>query len=208
MTGRRFAIAGALLALALSACEGTGPTAPAGAHGAMLDSAYLSLLDGAPLPCCAVDSSGVRVRIVGGALTFYRSLHYTDSVFVPSGHMIPAACVREVPSGATVIGGTGLVKYPDGSIQIVLPCSLGEYDLTLIVERTGTESTRSTSIKLVSSGLFTENGDTLSLVDAGSPEPLAIATSDTTITVTTALHQYAFEMPCGAFCAFPGAIRR
>ncbi len=62
--------------------------------------------DGNPPPCCASDSAGVRITVVGGALTFHGPADYRDTVFTPAGpasaacrypprqHALPAAPMR------------------------------------------------------------------------------------------------------------------
>ncbi|HVO35635.1 MAG TPA: hypothetical protein VMT21_08735 [Gemmatimonadales bacterium] len=201
MTWRLAALPAFLPLIALFACEHAPPTEVVPTHGAMLDSAYLSLVDGAAPPCCTVDSAGARVTTLGGALTFYRSLNYTDSVFVPAGWMVPAACVREVPSGTTIVGYTGLLVFQDGSVHMLFPCGLGVYVLTLTQKYSYPDGTARTSSQVVSTGTFSQDVDTLALTDYATPALLFTTTSDSTITVTSPWHQYRFELPCKGWCA-------
>ncbi|MGA2384352.1 MAG: hypothetical protein ABSG61_13055 [Gemmatimonadales bacterium] len=189
------------LLAALLACEHARPTEVVPTHGAMLDSAYLSLVDSAAPPRCTVDSAVVRVTTLGGALTFYRSLNYTDSVFVPAGWMVPAACVRGVPNGATVVSYTGLLVYPDGSVHMLFPCGLGVYVLTLTQKHSYPDGTARTTNQVVSTGTFSQDVDTLALTDYETPALLFTTTSDSTITVTSPWHQYRFELPCKGWCS-------
>ena len=201
MTTRLAALPAFLPLIALLACEHAQPTAPADPHGAMLDSAYLSLVDSAEPPCCTVDSAGAHVTTVGGALTFYRSLNYTDSVFVPAGWMVPTACVRGVPDGALVVSVTGLLVYQDGSVHMLFPCGLGVYVLTLTAKYSYPDGTTRTSSEVVSTGTFSQDVDTLALTDYETPALLFTTVSDSTITVTSPWHQYRFELPCGVWCS-------
>ncbi len=201
-----FAAPAAVLLLAVAGCEHTQPTAPTTTRGALLDSAYLAILDSAQLPCCAVDSAGVHITTVAGALTFYRLVDYTDSVLTPSG-MAPAPCVSEVPSGATVIGRAGLVVFPDGSIHLFLGCSVGTFVLTVTRRLSYPDGSTRTGLDVLAAGTYYQAQDTvtlvksLSLVDTLAAAPLAATLSDTTITVVSPAHRYAFEVPCGDFCA-------
>lgn len=197
MTTRLAALLAFLPLIALLACEHAPPTDPA-VRGAMMDSAYLATVDSAALPCCAEDSSGVGVRVVGGTLIFYRSAHYTDSAFVPSGHMIPVACVRGVPNGAFVMGN-GLVRY-GGTLHLLLPCSEGVYDLRLVEELTYPDGTHLRVSDVASSGTFVQDSASLALTDFDVPTMLVAATSDSTILVTSPWHRYRFEVPCGSVC--------
>ncbi len=199
MTNRLLVTAGPLLLAVLAACEHAQPTQPAPTRGALLDSAYLSLFDGVAPPCCGKDSAGVHLNIAGGALTFYRSLHYVDSMPVPSGYRIPVACVREVPNGATVYGAAGLVKYRDGTFHLLFPCDLGTYEMTLTRNVRDAGGTWHTVREVVSSGSFSQGTDTLTLTDTLDSGRLVTTVSNTTITVQSPEHQYQFVVPC-AWC--------
>ena len=194
------------LLFAVTACEHDPPTAPSMTRGALVDSAYLALTDSAPLPCCAMDSAGVHITTVAGALTFYRLVNYTDSVPTPDG-LVPAPCVSEVPSGATVLDETGLVVFPDSSIHLFLGCSVGTFVLTLTRRFSYSDGSTHTSPAVLAAGTYYQTQDTvtlvksLNLVDTLAAVPLVTTLSDTTITVASPSHRYGFEVPCGVFCA-------
>jgi hypothetical protein len=111
----------------LAGCEKS-PAAPTPAASVMARES-LTAVDGAALPCCGVDSAGIHISIVRGALTFYRATFYPDSVGTPAGWR-PYACVHGVPSGAFV-HSNGLVTLPDGSSYFIPGCSSGTYSVTL-----------------------------------------------------------------------------
>src|SRR6266576_1006649 len=74
----------------------------------------LTAEDGNALPCCAVDSGGLRITVVGGALTFHGPAGYHDTVYTPGGPA-SAACVHGFPSGTNVNTFTHIVTLPDGT---------------------------------------------------------------------------------------------
>jgi hypothetical protein len=172
-------------ALALTACGGS-PTAPM--PGSLIALASLTSINGGPLPCCAVDSGGARVTIVAGTLRFYRFAHYTDTVPTPAGTM-SGACVQEVPDGAFV-GRNQLVTAPDGSSYLLLPCSVGEYSVTLMLRIARTGSADTTHV-IISRGTYAWKRDALSLTpDAGTW--FATAISGATIGLWGANRWYQF----------------
>jgi hypothetical protein len=201
MTTRPATLPAFLPLIALLACEHARPTEVVATHGAMLDSAYLATVDSSQLPCCAEDSAGASLRVVGGGLTFYRLLQYTDSVPTPAGYMVPTPCVRGVPDGAGVISRTGLLKYQDGSIHQLFPCGLGVYVLTVTARYRYPDGTTRTTSNVLSTGTYTQELDTLALSDYDAPALLLTTTSDSSITVTSPWHQYRFELPCQGWCS-------
>ena len=77
----------------------------------------LRTVDGAALPCCAVDSAGARITIVAGTLSLGQAA--PESFVVTPAGWYPGSCVHEVPNGATVDPST----FP--------PCGDGHFTLTL-----------------------------------------------------------------------------
>jgi hypothetical protein len=129
--------------------------------------------------------------VVGGALTLYRGTNYVDSVFVPAGWLLPAACVLEVPNGSGV-GLNGVVTLPDGSTHLLPGCSSGTYSVILAERRVLADGSSRTTFDTVSSGTFSWKWDTLTIVPAEPTGPLAESLSGTTITVTMPGHRYQF----------------
>ncbi len=168
-------------------------------HAPAMDSIYLSLVDGASLPCCSMDSAGVRITTIGGALTFYRLAEYPEYVNTPGGRM-PKACVHGIPSGAVLDVQTGLVKYADGTLHLILPCDLGIYALGVIRQLSFAGGKTDTSTAVLSRGAFAQVGDALALVDSLVPGLLTTYLVAPIITVQSPTHEYRFAVPCGSFC--------
>jgi len=78
-------------------CSLTAPSDPKEASDPSSRATTLTAQDGNAPPCCAVDSAGVRITVVGGALTFHGPAGYRDTVFTPAGPM-SGACVHAVPT--------------------------------------------------------------------------------------------------------------
>src|SRR6266566_6221497 len=136
-----------------AACSVTSPTDPKEAVGPVVARYTLTAEDGTPPPCCAIDSAGVHITVVGGALTFHGPASYRDTVFTPAG---PAsrACVHEVPNGALVNTFTHIVTLTDGTSYLQLPCDRGAYAL-IVIRRLDHEGGSSTTDSIVvSSGTF------------------------------------------------------
>jgi len=189
LINRRAAAAGATVVV-LAACAGTAPTSQTAALGREIARGSLTAADGHQLPCCAADSSGAHVTIVGGVLTFYASAHYADSVVTPAGWR-PLACVQEVPSGAHV-ALNGLVTLPDGSTYLLLPCSAGTYGVALTQQLDYPDGSSRTNRVTLSSGAFNWERDTLTIVDSEVGGRFTASLSGATITVTAPGHQYRF----------------
>jgi len=100
--------------LFLAGCSLTSASDPKEDVGPVIARYTLTAEDGNPPPCCAIDSAGVRITVVGGALTFHGPAGYRDTVFTPAG---PAsrACVHGVPNGANVNTFTHTVTLPDST---------------------------------------------------------------------------------------------
>jgi hypothetical protein len=187
MTKTRGSITMGCAALALAACTES-PTAPAPDR--LIALASLNSVNGQPLPCCTADSAGAQVTIVAGALSFYRLAQYTDTVSTPAGPK-SGACVQEVPDGASV-WPNHLVTVPDGSSYLLLPCSVGDYTVTLTqrITRSGVRDTTWVTIS-ISSGTYAWKRDTLSLTpDAGTR--FTTVMSGATITLLAGNRRYQF----------------
>ena len=152
----------------------------------------LTTEDGNPPPCCASDSAGVRITVVGGALTFHGPAGYRDTVFTPGGPA-SAACVHGVPNGAFVNTFTYTVTLPDSTRYLLLPCDRGAYAL-IVIRRLDHEGGSSTTDSIVvSSGTFTAKPDTIDLVDSRSPRSFTVSVTAPTVLVTAPTHQYRFD---------------
>ena len=176
----------------LAGCD-PAPTAPSLEQGPAIAHSSLTAVDASQLPCCGVDSAGVRATLVGGTLTFYRLAHYTDTVFTPAGPR-SGACVISVPNGAA-INITGVVTLPDGARYLVLPCDAGTYTLALAQRLDFVGGSSRTDTTVVTSGAFRISNwspDTLSLVDSPTGASLVTALAADTITVAVAGHRYSF----------------
>jgi hypothetical protein len=187
----RRVIAALAAVLAAAACGEGAPTAPTATTGLVMVRDSLLRVDGMPVPCCALDTSGTGVMVVGGALTLYRGTNYVDSVFVPSGITIPAACSLEVPNGSAV-ALNGVVTWSDGSAHLFPYCSSGTYSVILAERRVLADGSSRTTFDTLSWGTFSWKWDTLTIVAAEARGPLAESLSDTTVTVTTPDHSYQF----------------
>src|SRR5258706_1436073 len=148
--------------------------------------------DGNPPPCCASDSAGVRITVVGGALTFHGPADYRDTVFTPAGPA-SAASLRGFPNGAFVNRRTYTVTLPDSTRYLLLPCDRGAYALIVIrrLDREGGSST--TDSMVVSSGTFSAKPDTIDLVDSRTPRSFKASVTAPTVLVTAPTHQYRFD---------------
>ena len=152
----------------------------------------LTAEDGNALPCCAVDSSAVRITVVGGALTFHGPADYHDTVYTPGGPM-SAACVHGVPSGANVNSFTHIVTLPDGTSYLQLPCDRGSYTLVVMRRLENTDGSSTTDSVAISSGTFTASPDHVHLVDSGNARGFTTTVSGATLVVASSAHQYRFE---------------
>lgn len=142
------------------------------------------------LPCCSVDSAGVRVQVTAGTMTFYAAAGYADSMFTPDGKM-PRACVQEVPSGSH-LARNNLLTLPDSESYLLLPCSAGRYSVTL-TEQVGNADGSSTSRQVsLSSGRYAWSPRALSLTDQGTVSGATASMSGANITVTVPGHHYRF----------------
>ncbi|HXG96589.1 MAG TPA: hypothetical protein VNJ06_05690 [Gemmatimonadales bacterium] len=152
----------------------------------------LTAEDGNPPPCCASDSAGVRVTVVGGALTFHGPARYRDTVFTPAGPM-SRACVHGVPNGAFVDTRTYTVTLSDSTRYLLLSCDRGAYAL-IVIRRLDHEGGASTTDSIVvSSGTFSAKPDTIDLVDSRHPSSFTASVTAPTVLVTAPTHQYRFD---------------
>jgi hypothetical protein len=180
---------------ALVACADP-PTAahvndPPGPPGPRISLDSLTARDGSSLPCCAYTdpTSGARITIAAGTMTFYGPAQYTDTAYTPGGPM-SAACVNEVANGAH-IGIQGLVTDPDGTSYLLIGCSRGTYSVTLTRRLDYANGESATDSVTVSSGTYTWQRNALTLAD---PTVGVTATmAGAIITVTLPGHQYRFQ---------------
>lgn len=173
-------------------CSLTSPSDPKEGVGPVIARYTLTAEDGNPPPCCAVDSAGVHITVVGGALTFHGPAGYRDTVFTPAGPM-SGACVHGVPNGAFVDTRTHTVTLPDSTRYLLLPCDRGAYAL-IVIRRLDHEGGSSTTDSLVvSSGTFSAKPDTIDLADSRNPSSFAASVTAPTVLVTGPTHQYRFE---------------
>jgi hypothetical protein len=173
-------------------CSLTSPSDPKEGVGPVIARYTLTAEDGNAPPCCAIDSGGVHITVVGGALTFHGPAGYRDTVFTPAGPM-SGACVHGVPNGAFVNSRTYTVTLPDSTRYLLLPCDRGAYELILIrrLDHEGGSST--TDSIVVSSGTFSAKPDTIDLADSRNPSSFAASVTAPTVLVTGPTHQYRFE---------------
>ena len=151
------------MVLSLAACaEPTSPSPPT-ELGRLIARGSLIVVDGSPIPCCTVAASGARVTILGGELNLYQLAHYSDTVSTPAG-LMSGACVQELPNGSSV-GLGGLVTLPDGSTYLLLPCSVGTYQITLTEQAVYPDGSSQISETLLISGSFSWQRDRLTLKD-------------------------------------------
>jgi len=182
-----------LTPLLLSAgCSVTSPSDPKEGVGPVIARYSLTAEDGNPPPCCASDSAGVRITIVGGGLTFNGPADYRDTVFTPAGPM-SAACVHGLPNGAFVNTFTYTVTLTDSTRYLLLPCDRGAYDL-IVIRRLDHEGGSSTTDSIaVSSGTFSAKPDTIGLADSRNPVSFTASVTAPTVLVTGPTHQYRFD---------------
>jgi len=173
-------------------CSVTSLSDPKEGIGPVVARYTLTAEDGNPPPCCAVDSAGLRITVVGGALTFHGPAGYRDTVFTPAG---PAsrACVHEVPNGAFVNTRTHTVTLTDSTRYLLLPCDRGAYEL-IVIRRLDHEGGSSTADSIVvSSGTFSAKPDTIDLADWHNPTSFRASVTAPTVLVTAPTHQYRFD---------------
>ena len=177
------------MVLGLAACaEPTTPSAPL-ELGRLIARGSLTVVDGNQIPCCTVTASGARVTILGGTLSLYRLAHYSDTVSTPAG-LMSGACVQEVPTGS-VIGLGGLVSLPDGSTYLLLPCSVGTYQVTLTEQAVYPDGSSRTSDILLMSGSFSWQRDRLTLLDFNVRHVRAVL-AGASVAVLVPGHHYQF----------------
>src|SRR6266550_1415069 len=170
----------------------TSPSDPMEGVGPVIARYTLTAQDGNVPPCCAIDSAGVRITVVGGALTFHGPAGYRDSVFTPAGPR-SRACVHGVPNGAFVDSRTYTVTLTDGTRYLLLPCDRGAYAL-IVIRRLDHEGGSSTTDSIVvSSGTFSAKPDTIDLVDSRTPRSFTASVTAPTVLVTAPTHQYRFD---------------
>ncbi len=170
----------------------TSPSDPEEGVGPVIARYTLTAEDGNPPACCAIDSAGVHITVVGGALTFHGPAGYRDTVFTPAG---PAsrACVHGVPNGAFVNTRTYTVTLTDSTRYLLLPCDRGAYKL-IVIRRLDHEGGSSTTDSIVvSSGTFSAKPDTIDLADSRSPSSFTASVTAPTVLVTGPAHQYRFD---------------
>jgi hypothetical protein len=173
-------------------CSLTSPSDPKEGVGPVIARYTLTAEDGNPPPCCADDSAGVHITVVGGALTFHGPAGYRDTVFTPGGPM-SGACVHGVPNGAFVDTRTHTVTLADSTRYLLLPCDRGAYAL-MVIRRLDHEGGSSTTDSLVvSSGTFSAKPDTIDLADSRNPSSFVASVTAPTVLVTGPTHQYRFE---------------
>jgi hypothetical protein len=178
------------MVLCLGACsEPTTPSAPT-ELGRLIARGSLTVVDGNQVPCCTVTTSGVRVTVLGGALSLYALAHYSDTVATPGG-LMSGACVQELPNGSSV-SLNGLVTLPDGSSYLLLPCSVGTYRLTLTEQTVFPDGSSQVNDTLLVSGSFTWHRDRLTLLDF-KVRSVTAALSGASVAVVVPGHHYQFE---------------
>lgn len=190
---RRCARIGLVSTMVLGLVSCADSTAPSAApeSGRLIASGALTGVDGNPLPCCTVTTSGVRVTVLGGTLELHALAHYTDTVSTPAG-LMSGACVQAIPSGA-VMSLTGLVTLPDGSSYLALPCSVGSYRMTLTRQTIFADGSSQVTDTLLASGSFTWQRDQLTLVDVKIPGVTATL-SGANVALAAPGHQYQFRV--------------
>lgn len=163
----------------------------AGPPGPQISVDSLTARDGSSLPCCAYTdpTSGARITMIAGTMTFYGPAEYTDTAYTPGGPM-SAACVNEVANGAH-IGIQGLVTDPDGTSYLLIGCSRGTYRVTLTRRLDYTNGDSATDSVTVSSGTYTWQRNALTLADPAVGVTAAMAGA--IITVTLPDHEYRFQ---------------
>jgi hypothetical protein len=175
-----------------AACSVTSPSDPKEDVGPVVARYTLTAEDGNPPPCCAIDSAGVHITVVGGALTFHGPAGYRDTVFTPAGPM-SGACVHGVPNGAFVNSRTYTVTLTDGTRYLLLPCDRGAYTL-IVIRRLDHEGGSSTTDSIVvSAGTFSAKPDTIDLADSRNSNSFTASVTAPTVLVTGPTHQYRFD---------------
>lgn len=145
----------------------------------------LRAVNGSTLPCCG---------IAGGALTFYYPTNPTVFVATPDG-MAPKECVIGVPNGELLNPRKGVAVSMEGDTIPLLPCTAGEYRLTVQDSGGGAD-------QVVSSGTYTWAPDslwhslTLTLIDSRLSPVMTQAHSDT-IDVSVWGRSYLFQVISG-----------
>jgi hypothetical protein len=173
-------------------CSVTSPSDPKEDVGPVVARYTLTAEDGNPPPCCAIDSAGVHITVVGGALTFHGPAGYRDTVFTPAGAM-SGACVHGVPNGAFVNSRTYTVTLTDGTRYLLLPCDRGAYTL-IVIRRLDHEGGSSTTDSIVvSAGTFSAKPDTIDLADSRNSNSFTASVTAPTVLVTGPTHQYRFD---------------
>jgi hypothetical protein len=173
-------------------CSVTSPSDPKEDVGPVVARYTLTAEDGNPPPCCAIDSAGVHITVVGGALTFHGPAGYRDTVFTPAGPM-SGACVHGVPNGAFVNSRTYTVTLTDGTRYLLLPCDRGAYTL-IVIRRLDHEGGSSTTDSIVvSAGTFSAKPDTIDLADSRNSSSFTASVTAPTVLVTGPTHQYRFD---------------
>jgi hypothetical protein len=151
----------------------------------------MTALDGNALPCCAVDSAGVQITIVGGALTFHGPTNYSDTVYTPAG-AASRACVHGIPDGALVTLDY-TVRLADGTTYLLLPCDRGTYAILVVRQRASAGSSSTTDTVTISFGNFAASRDHVELVDSRNPFAFHASVTAPTIFVKAPGHQYRFD---------------
>jgi hypothetical protein len=189
---RLWAPIGLASAMVLASAACTEPTTPSGATelGRLIARGSLTVVDGNPIPCCTVTTSGVRATILGGVLNLYALAHYSDTIATPGG-LMSRACVQELPSGSSV-SLNGLVTLTDGSTYLLLPCSVGTYRMTLTEQAVYPDGSSQTNDTLVVSGSFTWQRDRLTLMDF-KVRSVTAALSGASVAIVAPGHHYQFE---------------
>jgi len=160
------------------------------ARGGLIQTDSLTSVDGAPLPCCTADSAGSHITILSGRLDFYADAQYTDTVITPEGPR-SGACVQGVPDGS-IIQRNGVLTLPGGGSYLLMPCSIGVYEVTLseFVDGGSGPPSRDVSIAL---GSYSWAPNALSVGDQGtSSGHISAGMSAATITLTIRGHRYRF----------------
>jgi len=184
-------LAASAAVLVVNGCESpTSVTMDTAELGPVVALDSLRLVDGAPPPCCNVDSAGARVTVIAGTLTFWKYLHFTDTVFTPAGAM-SAACVTEIPNFA-LVHINGLVTVGDSVGYLIIPCHVGGYTLALTRRRDFASGFSETADDTVSSGTYSWKRDTLALVDGAGRAVTATMVWDTVV-VAVLGHTYKLQ---------------
>jgi len=171
-------------------CSVTEPTDPPEEGGPVIAQYHLTAMDDAALPCCAVDSAGVHITVVGGALRFHAPANYRDTVFTPAGPA-SAACVHGIPNGAFLNTYNHTVTT-DGVTYLLLPCDRGTYTM-LVVRQLASGNSSTVDTATISAGSFTAGRDHVELIDKRHPFSFRASVATPTIVVKSASHEYRFD---------------